>query len=73
MSSASNAPARNASASERAFEASEDMEKRRRNTPTSLVQREPFCAVAQGRFGLTNAEVDKIFPKQKYAPVKLFA
>ncbi len=32
-----------------------------------------YGAVAQGRFGLTNAEVDKIFPRQKYAPVKLFA
>jgi uncharacterized protein (DUF1501 family) len=32
-----------------------------------------FGSVIQGRFGLTNAEVDKIFPRQKYAPVKLFA
>jgi uncharacterized protein (DUF1501 family) len=32
-----------------------------------------YGAVAQGRFGLTNTEVDKIFPRQKYAPVKLFA
>jgi uncharacterized protein (DUF1501 family) len=32
-----------------------------------------YGSVAQGRFGLTNAQVDKIFPKQKYAPVKLFA
>jgi len=32
-----------------------------------------YGAVAQGRFGLTNAEVDKIFPRQKYTPVKLFA
>lgn len=32
-----------------------------------------YGSVAQGRFGLTNAEVDKIFPRQKYAPVKLFA
>jgi uncharacterized protein (DUF1501 family) len=32
-----------------------------------------FGSVMQGRFGLTNAEVDKIFPRQKYAPVKLFA
>jgi uncharacterized protein (DUF1501 family) len=32
-----------------------------------------YGSVAQGRFGLTNAEVEKIFPRQKYAPVKLFA
>jgi uncharacterized protein (DUF1501 family) len=32
-----------------------------------------YGSVAQGRFGLTNAEVDKVFPRQKYAPVKLFA
>jgi uncharacterized protein (DUF1501 family) len=32
-----------------------------------------YGSVAQGRFGLTNAEVDKIFPRQKFAPVKLFA
>jgi uncharacterized protein (DUF1501 family) len=32
-----------------------------------------YGSVAQGRFGLTNAEVQKIFPRQKYAPVKLFA
>ncbi|WP_307854722.1 DUF1501 domain-containing protein [Micromonospora sp. C31] len=32
-----------------------------------------YGAVAQGRFGLTNAEVDKIFPRQKYRPMKLYA
>lgn len=32
-----------------------------------------YGSVAQGRFGLTNAEVEKIFPRQKYSPVKLFA
>ncbi|MFI7574012.1 DUF1501 domain-containing protein [Micromonospora sp. NPDC049497] len=32
-----------------------------------------YGAVAQGRFGLTNAEVDKIFPRQKYTPMKLYA
>jgi uncharacterized protein (DUF1501 family) len=32
-----------------------------------------YGSVAQGRFGLTNAEVDKVFPRQKYTPVKLFA
>ena len=32
-----------------------------------------YGSVAQGRFGLSNAEVDKVFPRQKYAPVKLFA
>ena len=32
-----------------------------------------YGSVAQGRFGLTNAEVDKIFPRQKYAPMKLYA
>ncbi|MER6593759.1 DUF1501 domain-containing protein [Micromonospora purpureochromogenes] len=32
-----------------------------------------YGSVAQGRFGLTNAEVDKIFPRQKYTPMKLYA
>ncbi|SCL16678.1 Uncharacterized conserved protein, DUF1501 family [Micromonospora nigra] len=32
-----------------------------------------YGSVAQGRFGLTNAEVDKIFPRMKYAPMKLYA
>ncbi|MER7332115.1 MULTISPECIES: DUF1501 domain-containing protein [unclassified Micromonospora] len=32
-----------------------------------------YGAVAQGRFGLTNAQVDKIFPRQKYTPMKLYA
>ncbi|MEV0730136.1 DUF1501 domain-containing protein [Polymorphospora sp. NPDC050346] len=32
-----------------------------------------YGSVAQGRFGLTDAEVEKIFPRQKYTPVKLFA
>ncbi|RKN50961.1 DUF1501 domain-containing protein [Micromonospora endolithica] len=32
-----------------------------------------YGSVAQGRFGLTNAEVDKIFPRMKYTPMKLYA
>jgi uncharacterized protein (DUF1501 family) len=32
-----------------------------------------YGSVAQARFGLTNAAVQKVFPRQKYAPVKLFA
>ncbi|MBM0238367.1 DUF1501 domain-containing protein [Micromonospora sp. ATA32] len=32
-----------------------------------------YGSVAQGRFGLTTAEVDKIFPRQKFAPMKLYA
>ncbi|WBB79824.1 DUF1501 domain-containing protein [Micromonospora sp. WMMD882] len=32
-----------------------------------------YGSVAQGRFGLTNAEVDKIFPRMTYSPMKLYA
>jgi uncharacterized protein (DUF1501 family) len=32
-----------------------------------------FGSLAQGRFGLSNAEVQKIFPRMKYAPMKLYA
>ncbi len=32
-----------------------------------------YGSVAQGRFGLTTAEVDKIFPRQKFSPMKLYA
>jgi uncharacterized protein (DUF1501 family) len=32
-----------------------------------------FGSVAQGRFGLTNAEVQNMFPRRKYAPIELFA
>ncbi|WP_406042255.1 DUF1501 domain-containing protein [Micromonospora sp. NBC_00898] len=32
-----------------------------------------YGSVAQGRFGLTTAEVDKVFPRQKYVPMKLYA
>ncbi len=32
-----------------------------------------YGSVVQGRFGLTNAQVGKIFPRRKYTPVKLFA
>jgi uncharacterized protein (DUF1501 family) len=32
-----------------------------------------YGSVAQGRFGLTTAEVDKVFPRQKYTPMKLYA
>jgi uncharacterized protein (DUF1501 family) len=32
-----------------------------------------YGSVAQNRFGLTTAQVQKVFPRQKYAPVKLFA
>jgi uncharacterized protein (DUF1501 family) len=32
-----------------------------------------FGSLAQGRFGLTNAEVQKIFPRMKFAPMRLFA
>ncbi|MFD0821074.1 DUF1501 domain-containing protein [Micromonospora zhanjiangensis] len=31
-----------------------------------------YGAIAQGRFGLTNAQVDKVFPRQKYTPVKIY-
>ncbi|MFC7546174.1 DUF1501 domain-containing protein [Plantactinospora sp. GCM10030261] len=31
-----------------------------------------YGSVAQGRFGLTNAQVDKLFPRQKYAPMKIY-
>ena len=32
-----------------------------------------FGSVAQGRFGLTDAEVGQIFPRQTYTPVKIYA
>ena len=32
-----------------------------------------YGSVAQGRFGLTTAEVDRIFPRRKYTPMKLYA
>ncbi|GAA0737845.1 DUF1501 domain-containing protein [Dactylosporangium roseum] len=32
-----------------------------------------FGSVAQGRFGLTDAEVGRIFPRQTYTPVKIYA
>ncbi|GGL97990.1 DUF1501 domain-containing protein [Micromonospora yangpuensis] len=32
-----------------------------------------YGSVAQGRFGLTNAEVDRIFPRRTYTPMKLYA
>ena len=32
-----------------------------------------YGSVAKGRFGLTDAEVEKIFPRMKYAPMKLYA
>ncbi|ASW56139.1 hypothetical protein CIK06_21185 [Plantactinospora sp. KBS50] len=32
-----------------------------------------YGSVAQGRFGLTTAEVDKVFPRQKFSPVKIYA
>lgn len=32
-----------------------------------------YGSIAQGRFGLTTTEVDKIFPRQKYTPIKLYA
>ncbi|MCZ7436165.1 DUF1501 domain-containing protein [Micromonospora sp. WMMC241] len=32
-----------------------------------------YGSVAQGRFGLTAAQVDKVFPRQKFAPIKMYA
>ncbi|MEU0153955.1 DUF1501 domain-containing protein, partial [Micromonospora fulviviridis] len=32
-----------------------------------------YGSVAQGRFGLTTAQVDKVFPRQKYVSMKLYA
>ncbi|WP_243420683.1 DUF1501 domain-containing protein [Micromonospora globispora] len=32
-----------------------------------------YGSVAQGRFGLTTAQVDRIFPRRKYTPMKLYA
>ncbi|MFC0002944.1 DUF1501 domain-containing protein [Micromonospora siamensis] len=32
-----------------------------------------YGSVAQGRFGLTNGQVDTIFPRQKFKPMKLYA
>ena len=32
-----------------------------------------YGSVAQGRFGLTDAEVGRMFPRQRYVPVKLYA
>lgn len=32
-----------------------------------------YGSVAQGRFGLTDAQVGQVFPKRAYAPMKLFA
>lgn len=32
-----------------------------------------FGSLAQGRFGLSNAEVQKVFPRIKYAPMRLYA
>jgi uncharacterized protein (DUF1501 family) len=32
-----------------------------------------YGSVAQGQFGLTDAQVRKVFPKRQYAPMKLFA
>jgi uncharacterized protein (DUF1501 family) len=32
-----------------------------------------YGSVAMGRFGLTAAQVDKVFPRQKFVPVKLYA
>lgn len=32
-----------------------------------------YGSVAQGRFGLTTAQVDKVFPRQKFTPIKMYA
>ena len=32
-----------------------------------------YGSVAQGRFGLSDAEVQAIFPRQTYTPIKIFA
>ncbi|MEV4759422.1 DUF1501 domain-containing protein [Micromonospora sp. NPDC049559] len=32
-----------------------------------------YGSVAQGRFGLTDAEVAKVFPRQRYNPIRLYA